>query len=142
MIHKILVPVDLSDYSAKVFDAIAPLREVFSPEVVLCHVIENRGIPLVQFSQLVDLDTARTQAEDRLVALSAAHFADTEKVSSIVRVGLPADELVAVADELHCDLVALATRGLEGLTHAVLGSTTERVLRHANCPVLVTRLGS
>lgn len=140
MINKVLVPIDLSEVSAAVFDALRPLLRAFSPEVVLCHVIETRGIPLTQFSQLFDVSEARSRAEDKLVAITAAHFADTDKVSSIVRTGSAADELVEAAQELSCDLVALATRGHEGLAHAVLGSTAEQVLRHAGCPVLTVRI--
>ena len=142
MIHKILVPIDLSDYSERVFEVLRPLRDAFSPEIVLCHVIESRGVPLAQFSQVMDVERARSVAEDKLVALTAVHFSDTDKISSVVRTGVAADELVDLADDLSCDLIALTTRGHEGLAHAVLGSTTERVLRHANCPVLVTRLGN
>ena len=63
------------------------------------------------------------------------------KVEVEVREGSAFDEIVAVAKEMHADLIILATRGYTGLKHAFLGSTAERVVQHASCPVLVVPSG-
>jgi nucleotide-binding universal stress UspA family protein len=46
---------------------------------------------------------------------------------------------VETAKALKMDLIIIATHGHTGLAHVLLGSTTERVVRHAPCPVLVVR---
>jgi nucleotide-binding universal stress UspA family protein len=56
-----------------------------------------------------------------------------------VRFGRSFHEIAAAARTLKADLIIISTHGYTGLKHAVLGSTTERVVRHASCPVLVVR---
>ncbi len=52
------------------------------------------------------------------------------------KVGAAVDTILAVANELDVDMIAMATAGRQGFLDAIRGSTTERVLRHAPCPVL------
>jgi universal stress protein A len=61
------------------------------------------------------------------------------KIATLQRPGVPYEEIVNVATELAVDLVVIATHGYTALKHFLLGSTTERVVRLAPCPVLVVR---
>jgi nucleotide-binding universal stress UspA family protein len=61
------------------------------------------------------------------------------KVSVHLRDGIAWDQIASAARELGADLILLATHGRTGLAHALLGSTAERVVRHAPCPVLTLR---
>ena len=58
---------------------------------------------------------------------------------TLVRFGRSFHEIADAARTLKVDLIVIATHGYTGLKHALLGSTTERVVRHAPCPVLVVR---
>jgi nucleotide-binding universal stress UspA family protein len=60
----------------------------------------------------------------------------------IVTTGRPSAEIVSAAEEQKVDLVVISTHGRGGIAKAFLGSTTERVLRKAQCPVLVMRSGA
>jgi nucleotide-binding universal stress UspA family protein len=60
-------------------------------------------------------------------------------VSAVVRDGKPFEETCRTAQRLGADLIALTTHGYTGLRRVWLGSTAERVVRHAPCPVLVVR---
>jgi nucleotide-binding universal stress UspA family protein len=60
-------------------------------------------------------------------------------VGSSVRPGLAAHEIVEAAKELDVDLIVIATHGYTGWKHFTIGSTAERVVRAAPCPVLVVR---
>jgi nucleotide-binding universal stress UspA family protein len=53
-----------------------------------------------------------------------------------VPIGVPSQSIIRVAEEEHADLLVLGTRGLTGITHLLLGSTAERVVQRAPCPVL------
>ena len=53
--------------------------------------------------------------------------------------GRPYEEICKLAREIAADLIVMPTRGYSGLKRVLLGSTTERVIRHAPCPVLVLR---
>lgn len=57
-----------------------------------------------------------------------------------VLIGKPAETIVAYADSVSAEVIVMSTHGYSGVKHALLGSTTEGVLRHANCPVLSIRV--
>jgi nucleotide-binding universal stress UspA family protein len=56
-----------------------------------------------------------------------------------VRWGSPVEAIVAHADDKRVDLIVIATHGRTGLSHALLGSVAERIIREAPCPVLTIR---
>jgi nucleotide-binding universal stress UspA family protein len=62
-------------------------------------------------------------------------------VRGFVRTGDPSDELLALAKELDASLVVLGTHGRSGLSHLLLGSTTEKLIRKSPLPVLVVPIG-
>ena len=83
---------------------------------------------------------------DELSQLSSFVAIDTNteeingiKVSAAVREGKPHEEICEAAKAMGADLIVLTTHGYTGLKHVWLGSTAERVVRHAPCPVLVVR---
>ena len=80
--------------------------------------------------------TAKEQME-RVVKAGRVPRGIVEKV--LVRFGRSFHEIAEAARTRKVDLIIIATHGYTGLKHALLGSTTERVVRHARCPVLVVR---
>jgi len=58
---------------------------------------------------------------------------------SHLRIGVVAEEIVALADELEVDLIIVGSRGLRGIRRALGGSVSESVFRHAHRPVMVVR---
>ena len=56
-----------------------------------------------------------------------------------IREGHASDEIVAAANKLENDLIAMGTYGWKGVNQAIMGSTTNRVISHAACPVLVVK---
>jgi len=77
-------------------------------------------------SQLVDL---KGRAERRGIV-----------VTTRVATGIPSEEVIAAARAEDSDLIVVGTRGKTGLAHVLLGSTAERVVRGAPCPVLTVRM--
>lgn len=65
--------------------------------------------------------------------------AGRETVHKHHRVGSPATQIVAVSEEIEAGLIVMGSRGLRGLERMVIGSTSESVVRHAHCPVVVVR---
>jgi nucleotide-binding universal stress UspA family protein len=63
------------------------------------------------------------------------------EVSSDLRLGLPSQAILEAAREEQADLLVIGTRGLSGVSHLLLGSTAERVVQHASCPVLSVHPG-
>ena len=74
---------------------------------------------------------------ENVLADAEAHAADAGvPVETALREGVPDEEILAHADDIDADLVVLGTHGRDGVARRVLGSTTERVARDANTPVL------
>jgi nucleotide-binding universal stress UspA family protein len=63
------------------------------------------------------------------------------RVTRSTPTGYPADEIIATAGDFDTDLVVVGARGLGGMARLLLGSVSERVLRHARCPVLIVKEG-
>ena len=76
-------------------------------------------------------------AEDYLKRLRQEVLDEDLRVRTTVRNGVPFQEITRAATSLGADMIILTTHGYTGLKHVVLGSTAERVVRHADCPVLV-----
>jgi nucleotide-binding universal stress UspA family protein len=70
-----------------------------------------------------------------------ATIPDAAKVEYEFRkeVGYPAEEITKAANETHCDLIVLGSRGMSGFKSLLLGSVSDRVMHSAHCPVLVVR---
>jgi nucleotide-binding universal stress UspA family protein len=59
------------------------------------------------------------------------------KVEASLQLGHPGDQICAQANKKRADLIVTSTHGTTGLSHVLLGSTAEYVVRHAHIPVLV-----
>ena len=81
------------------------------------------------------------QAAARLRKLAENYVPKCVETLFEVRIGRPAEEIVAAANESKCDLIVLSTRGETGLDRYLIGSVADRVARLAKCPVLLLRPG-
>ena len=139
-LKRILVPVDFSVCSKKALEYALPFARQFGASVHLLYIVQ----PYVPVSDLVPMDVEsietrmRDTGERELAALQQEIDRDV-KTEAMVRVGNPHMEIVRAASELDIDLIILSTHGRTGFSHVLMGSTTERVVRHAACPVLVLR---
>ena len=61
-------------------------------------------------------------------------------VTTEVRTGLPSEEIVHAAIDYGADLIVMTTHGRKGVSHLLLGSVAEDVIRHARCPVLAVHV--
>lgn len=61
------------------------------------------------------------------------------EIKKVVRHGKASVEIIEMAREMKADLIVMGSHGRTGLSHVVIGSVAEAVVRHASCPVLVTR---
>ena len=135
-IKRILVPVDFSKEGVPAIDYAVFLAGITDASIILVHVLEQI-YDTGEFA-FVQIDTARMRehVSREIGALQ------TEKLHGVrsgfeIREGTPFHEICATAAEFNADLIVMATHGYTGLRHVFLGSTAERVVRHANCPVLV-----
>ena len=143
MLHlkTILVPVDFSGHSRKALRYAAAFAEQFGARLTLLNISEPRmyapefaAVPLVM-ERDAELATRRKQ----LKALARESIEPRLLEKTLVRSGTPFHEITEAARTLRADLIILATHGYTGVKRVLLGSTAERVVRHAPCPVLVVR---
>lgn len=135
------MPTDFSEPSLKALRYAVPFAKHFGATIFLAHVLER--IPLIAGDHTVVMTVPEGEmvqaAKKRLLSLAADEIEELVPVNTQVRMGKPFAEVVTLAKELQIDLIIVATHGYTGLRHVLLGSTTERIVRHAPCPVLVVR---
>ena len=141
-IGKILVPTDFSPASEKALKYALRFAEEFASEITLLHVLET-AVPLTFEGLTMPVAAAETESSDvekKLKALMAsARERRVARLKATCRRGLPLHEIVEAAKDLDVDLIIIATHGYTGWKHFAIGSTAERVVRAAPCPVLVVR---
>lgn len=143
-IRSILVPTDFSDDAdlaiAKAHEILAPLES--GAALTLVHAfslpIEYTAYGPIPVS-VHYLRDAGLDAERRLFELEERLKAEGVEVETVAREGDPLTVILEEAKSRKVDLIAMGTRGLTGIRHLLLGSTAERVVLHAPCPVLTVR---
>ncbi len=133
-----LVPVDFSGESFRAVDFALALARRFGATVHLVYVYEDKP----QFSSMVNTPELFSDQEiaGRLKNEVHRRFSiDLPTQNCHFRTGRPSTEICAAAHKLNADLIVIATHGRTGLKHLTLGSTAEKTVRHAPCPVLVVR---
>ncbi len=142
-INKVLVPIDFSDYSKGALRYAVNFARSFSAEVILIYVVEPVIYP-PDFSMgqiaipTVGLDMDK-RASEELEKLAKKEIPQDMKVKTIIRAGKPFFEIVETAAEENVDMIIIATHGHSGVEHILFGSTAEKVVRKAPCPVLTLR---
>ena len=141
--HRILVAVDFSDGSRAALRYAAQLAEPFNAAVTVINVVEvNDGWLKIGANQFPVLDDQLRESTRLRLADFTRENGGGRSWQCLTRLGRPTEEIVRVAEELAVDAVVIATRGLTGLKHAVIGSTAEAVVRRAPCAVWIIPGGS
>ncbi len=142
-IKKILVPIDFSDYSKSALKYAVNFAKVFNAEMYLIYVVEPVIYPpdfsmgqIAIPSVTVEMDE---RAKEELTKLAQQEIPPDLKKHIIIKTGKPFVEIIETADQEDIDLIIIATHGHSGVEHILFGSTAEKVVRKAPCPVLTLR---
>jgi nucleotide-binding universal stress UspA family protein len=140
----IVVPIDFSPYAQKALRYGRTLAHLFEANLHLLHVVEQPIHPIhygLGNDLLIRLnpDVQRRSHEEMELLLSKLPPLEVA-YQTHVREGRAYSEIVRFVQEQDCDLIVMGTHGLSGLEHFLLGGTTEKVVRHAPCPVLTVKL--
>lgn len=141
-LKRVLVPTDFSAGSRRALDHARSLARRDGAKLLLVHVVMPATSPdLIYGSSVWDQTKINRAAE---VAMQnwrkETGLARNRNVKTRVCVGVPWREINNTAREFKADMIVIATHGRTGLSHYLLGSTAEQVVRHAVCPVLVVRV--
>jgi universal stress protein A len=142
-LSSILVPIDFSIHSKNALKYAIPMAVKFGARLHLVYVVEPTVYPAdLGFGQVVlpgVEDELREKGAEELQSLIEREIAGRVEASSSVRTGNPHHEILSEAEELGVDLIVVATHGHSGVEHMLFGSTADRIVRHAHCPVLTVR---
>lgn len=142
-VKRILVPVDFSECSIFALRYAANLARQADASILLVYVATSLIAPPEM--EFVQLDTKKFREEvekhatAKLTSLARSTVPGTVRVTPIVRHGSAWERICKVAKERRADLIVVGSHGYTGFKHLILGSTAEKVVRSAGCPVLVVR---
>ena len=143
-IRRILVPVDFSAHSDRAVRYAATLAGQVGASVALLHVVEDL-LATTAYSEVLIADVADVmqatinRSYRQLQLLKEGMFPHGADVETTAVVGRPAHAIVERAASGGFDLVVMGTHGRTGLSHMVMGSVAERVVRTSPCAVLTVR---
>jgi nucleotide-binding universal stress UspA family protein len=139
--QRILLTTDLSPTSVAAIEPATMLARAFHAQILLLYV----GQPPPQIVNHPGFDYLNLekhqleQAREDLRRFAEVHIPGDIGVERCIALGAPYLEILRFADDHKVDLIVMATHGRGFFSHAMIGSTTERVIRRANCPVLAVR---
>ncbi len=139
----IVVTTDFSETSKRAVPPALEIARRFGSRIVLLHVVEDRLPPFVDeftaYPVEEVLESRIRRAQEELERFGRSCEGAGVEIERVVLHGTPHVEIAALAAERGVGLLVMATHGRGFISHAIFGSTTERVLRKAPCPVLTVR---
>ncbi|MDQ7006936.1 MAG: universal stress protein [Acidobacteriota bacterium] len=139
----ILFPTDFSDHSRRGLQVACDLARRHRARLVLLHVVVDAPPALLpdvagfRYDEMVE--ALRARAAESLPALLGEDEGRDVDLRCRTEFGIPHAEIVRVAADEGVDLIVMPTHGRTGAMHLLIGSVTEKVVRHAHCPVLVLK---
>ena len=142
-IKKVLVPIDFSDYSKSSLKYAVNFAKNFNASLILVYVVEPVIYPPDFSMGQIAIPAAGIEmdkrAKEELDKLAEKEIPSDINVKKIIKTGKPFVEIIETAGDEDVDLIIIATHGHTGVEHILFGSTAEKVVRKAPCPVLTLR---
>ncbi len=140
-LKNILCPIDHSDGSKEALKYAVSLALKDKAKLYLLHIIDirsfNEGLEAMAM-QIPDEETLE-QLRIKLLDCIPEEIRDNMNVEAIVIQGVPFAEIISIAREKEVDMIVIGSHGRTGISHMMLGSVSEKVVRKAPCPVLTVR---
>ncbi|MCD8553559.1 universal stress protein [Seleniivibrio sp.] len=143
-VNKILYPTDFSDPSAYALNYAAEMAKLFDAELELLHVMLDESQLVSFYLPQITVQNLAKDMEDGATAKLQEFIANAKVLEGVkykytMAKGIADEEIVRVAQESGTDLIVIGTHGRTGFEHVLFGSTAEKVVRKAPCPVLSVR---
>ena len=146
-LNKIMVAVDFSEYSLSAVHYAVHLAEDVGADLLLVNVINQRDLDMMKkvakeapkFSFETHLEEMRKDREDGFQQLIKDAGGEGVKVRSVLRIGVPYQELLNVIEDKKPDLLIMATKGRSNLVDTIIGSCAQKMFRRSPIPVLSIR---
>jgi nucleotide-binding universal stress UspA family protein len=139
---RILVPTDFSHRSEAAIEYAVEMARSMHAQLTILHIMAEPSAFEYTLGGLPpgEWDQAKEEAEKKLAEETIRTKLMYREVGSLLRTGLDLrDEILKAAKEISAGLLILSTHGYTGWKHLLLGSDAEKILKHADCPVLIVR---
>jgi nucleotide-binding universal stress UspA family protein len=140
-LKKILCPIDHSDCSKEALKYAVSFAMKDEAKLYLLHIIDirsfNEGLDAMT-KQIPDEETLE-QLRKKLLDCIPEEIRDEMEIEATVIQGIPFAEIISTAREKEIDMIVIGSHGRTGISHMMLGSVSEKVVRKAPCPVLTVR---
>ncbi len=144
MFEKILFALDFSENSEHAFEYAMTMAKNFNSRLFILHVIQEPVdlsgfyVPHISFEKLEkEIEEGAEKMMEKFCVKMIGEFTNYE--TGIVS-GIPYEEILKKAEQEEVSMIVMGTQGRKGIDHLLFGSTAERVVRNAKCPVLTVRL--
>ncbi len=141
--RKILCPIDFSDASRAALRAAVALTQKLGSELTLFHVYHPSGVTLpdggVALGGPIEMAALASKIDESMKGWQAEARSLGVEAATDTAIGTTHAEIERAAEEGDYDLIVMGTHGRTGLAHVLLGSTAEKVIQRAPCPVLTVR---
>ncbi len=129
VVKNILVPTDFSDFSAEAFKYASTFAVIYDAHLHVLHVAHAENVPT----------NGQSHGINELKNFIQKNLPHQKKVIEAIAYGQPHKEIVRYAHDEGIDLVVIATHGRTGLTHFMMGSVAEKVVRFSPVPVMTVK---
>ena len=140
----IMLPIDFSEHCDRAAEYAAWFARMTNAPIHLVHVIANPADPIYEPGEVVHWDLvphAETKARTLLEAVGRRCLPPDRRLEYHVFDGDPYAKLMAAIESIKPDLIVMSSHGRSSIGHLLIGSATEKIVRHAPCPVFVVRRG-
>ena len=139
-VHRILCPVDFSDASRRALDRAIGLAVAAHAQLTVAHVVDLLpDVPDMPMPDATEFHARRLDDAREQLAAAAATAASRCAANERLLDGSPHRQIVQLASDLPADLIVMGVHGRRAIEIAVLGSTTQQVIRHAPCAVMTIK---
>jgi nucleotide-binding universal stress UspA family protein len=140
----IVLPTDFSVHASAAIPWALRMADSLDAQIHCLYIVRDtpyyEGLDVILAESLPTTDGLLSGAKLRLAAHVQSAFPDhADRIVPVVEVGTPFVQIVRYAREKQAEMIVISTHGHTGLKHVLLGSTTEAVVRHAECAVLSVR---
>ncbi|MBX3026745.1 universal stress protein [bacterium] len=145
-ITRILVPIDFSPASLKALDYAADFAQPLKAELCALFVVEPIYYAVPDLAGAAAgasvglLEEQRKSGKQQLERLQTRYARKRVKLRTLLQTGTPYQAIVDTAKSVKANLIVMSTHGRTGMTHLLLGSVAERVVRSSPVPVLTIRV--
>ncbi|WP_299107161.1 universal stress protein [uncultured Winogradskyella sp.] len=139
--EKIIVPIDFSEHSEFALEAAASLAQKFGSELIVLHMLELSNAIISSASDTLSQEAVfyLKLAEQKFEGFLDKPYLENIKLTPIVKHFKVWSEVNDVATEHNASLIIMGSQGASGLKEVLIGSNTEKVVRHSDVPVLVIK---